>query len=112
VALDILSAKDPEQMLFEWDEANITHIAEHEVSPAEAEQVIDDSPLYLDYSIQSGEVRHREIGETATGRILVVVSTTRVERIRVITAYSPSRSLRKIYLTYKESEQHGKARSS
>jgi len=54
---------------FDWDEANIAHIAEHDVVPAEAEQVIDNSPLYLDYSIQSGEVRHREIGETATGRI-------------------------------------------
>jgi uncharacterized DUF497 family protein len=99
-------------ILFDWDEANIAHIAEHDVMPAEAEQVIDNSPLYLDYSIQGGEIRHREIGETATGRILLVVSTTRMDRMRVITAYSPSRSLRNIYLTYKESEQHGKAHSS
>ncbi len=98
--------------LFDWDEANILHIAEHDVTPAEAEQVIDTNPLYLDYSIQSGEVRHREIGETATGRILLVVSIIRNDRIRVITAYSPSRSLRVMYLTYKESERHGKANSS
>jgi uncharacterized DUF497 family protein len=98
--------------IFDWDEANIAHIAEHDVMPAEAEQVIESCPLYLDYSMQSGEIRHREVGETATGRILLVVSTTRNDRLRVITAYPPSRSLRITYLTYKESEQHGKANSS
>jgi len=98
--------------MFDWDAENILHIAEHDVTPAEAEQVIDSNPVYLDYSIQSGEVRHREIGETAAGRILLAISIIRNDRIRVITAYSPSRSLRTMYLTYKESEQHGKANSS
>jgi uncharacterized DUF497 family protein len=98
--------------LFDWDEANIAHIAEHDVTPAEAEQVVTNCPLYLDYSIQSGEIRHREVGETATGRILLVVSTIRNDRIRVITAYPPSRSLRTTYLSFKEAEQHGKANSS
>jgi uncharacterized DUF497 family protein len=99
-------------VLFDWDEANIAHIAHHEVTPEEAEQVIENSPLYLDYSMQGNEIRHREVGETATGRILLVVSTTRNDQIRVITAYPPSRSLRMIYLTFKESEQHGKENSS
>jgi uncharacterized protein len=99
-------------MSFEWDAENLLHIAEHDVTPEEAEQVIDNSPLYLDYTIQSGEIRHREVGETAAGRILQVVSTTRNDQMRVITAYPPSRSLRIVYLTYKESEQHGKANSS
>ena len=98
--------------MFDWDEANIAHIAGHGVAPGEAEEVIDSSPLYLDYSIQGGEIRYREVGETATGRILLVVSTTRNDRIRVITAYPPSRSLRTTYLAYRESEQRGKAHSS
>jgi len=99
-------------VLFDWDEENIAHIAEHDVTPAEAEHVIDNGPLYIDYSIPGGEIRHREVGETATGRILLVVSTTRGDQIRVITAYPPSRSLRMTYLTFKESEQHGKENSS
>jgi uncharacterized DUF497 family protein len=98
--------------MFDWDGANITHIAEHDVTPEEAEQVIENSPLYLDYSMQGGEIRHREVGETAAGRILLVVSTTRNDLIRVVTAYPPSRSLRMTYLTFKELEQHGKENSS
>jgi uncharacterized DUF497 family protein len=97
---------------FDWDEANITHIAEHDVLPFEAEEVVDSQPLYLDYLIEMGEARHREIGETLAGRILIVVSTVRGERTRVVTAYAPSRSLRMTYLSFKESEQHGKKNSS
>jgi uncharacterized DUF497 family protein len=99
-------------ILFVWDEANTTHIAEHGVTPAEAEHVIENGPLYIDYSIQGGEIRHREVGETVTGRVLLVVSTTRDDQIRVITAFPPSRSLRTTYLTFKESEQHGKENPS
>jgi uncharacterized protein len=93
-------------------EQTLPTFAEHDVTPEEAEQVIENGPLYLDYSIQSDEIRHREVGETARGRILLVVSTTRNDQIRVITAYPPSRSLRTTYLTFKESEQHGKENSS
>jgi hypothetical protein len=34
--------------MFDWDEANIRHIAEHGVLPSEAEEVILRSPLDLD----------------------------------------------------------------
>lgn len=63
--------------MFDWDEANIAHIAEHDVLPHEAEEVIDNQPLYLDHSVEDGEERYREMGETLTGRVLVVVSTLR-----------------------------------
>jgi len=98
--------------MFDWDESNIAHIAKHDVLPHEAEEVINDQPLYLDYSIEDGEERHRELGETYAGRVLVVVSTLRNERTRVITAYPPGRSLLLTYLAFKESEQHGKANHS
>ncbi len=61
---------------FDWDAANIAHIAEHNVQPHEAEEVYNNNPVYLDYLIEDGEQRHREIGETLAGRILIVVSTT------------------------------------
>jgi uncharacterized protein len=99
-------------MHFDWDEANITHIAEHDVLPHEAEEVIENQPLYLDHFVEDGEERYREMGETFTGRVLIVVSTLRNEHTRVVTAYSPERSLLLRYLAFKESEQHGKANYS
>lgn len=98
--------------MFDWDEANITHIAEHDVLPSEAEEVIANNPLALDYSSQNAETRYREVGETLSGRILVVVSTLRNEFIRVVTAYPPSRSLRLTYLKHKEYEQNGEENPS
>jgi uncharacterized DUF497 family protein len=97
---------------FDWDEANIAHIAAHDVLPHEAEEVIENQPLYLDYSVEDGEERYREIGETSTGRVLMILSTLRNERTRVITAFAPTRSLLLRYLAFRESEQHGKANHS
>jgi len=99
-------------MPFDWDEANITHIARHNVLPHEAEDTYNNNPLYLDYSIEDGEERHREIGETLTGRILVIVSTMRGDLVRIVTAYPPERPLRLTYLAFKEYEQHGKENHS
>jgi len=97
---------------FDWDEANIIHIAAHDVSPQEAEEAYLSDPLYLDYDIEDGEVRHREIGETRVGRILVIVSTMRGDLVRIVTAYPAERPLRLAYLAFKESEQHGKENHS
>ncbi len=41
---------------FDWDEANIGHIAEHGVTPSEAEEVIGNQPLDLDYELREGEI--------------------------------------------------------
>ncbi|MBB5062034.1 BrnT family toxin [Granulicella mallensis] len=98
--------------MFDWDEANITHIAEHDVLPSEAEEVIANSPLDLGYSSHNDETRYREVGETLAGRILVVVSTLRNGLTRVVTAYPPSRALRLTYLEYKEFEQNGEENPS
>jgi uncharacterized protein len=65
------------------DEANIAHVAEHDVLPHEAEEVIENQPIYLDHFVEDGEERYREIGEAHTGRVLIVVSTLRNERTRV-----------------------------
>jgi uncharacterized DUF497 family protein len=98
--------------MFDWDKANIAHIAKHEVLPHEAEEAYSSNPLYLDYSIEDGEERHREVGETLAGRILVVVSTMRGDLVRIVTAYAAERPLRLTYLAFKESEQHGKENHS
>ena len=98
--------------MFNWDEANIAHIAAHDVEPHEAEEAYDSNPLYLDYSIEDGELRHREVGETLASRILVVVSTMRGDLTRVVTAYPAERPLRVTYLAFKEAEHHGKENHS
>jgi uncharacterized DUF497 family protein len=55
---------------FDWDEGNRTHIASHDVTCEEAEQVINHDPLDLEFQREDGEERFLQIGQTASGRIL------------------------------------------
>ena len=87
---------------FDWDDFNIAHIAEHGVLPEETEEVIARNPLDLDYEWRNGEARFRQVGETAQGRILVVVATERNALTRVVTAYAASAVMRRIYLGYRK----------
>jgi uncharacterized DUF497 family protein len=98
--------------MFDWDEGNIAHIAEHGVFPDEAEEVVLNNPLDIDYRVEDGEVRVRQVGETAEGRILAVATTERGNLIRVVTAYDASPFLRSTYRKYKESWLYGKASST
>lgn len=98
--------------MFDWDEANIAHIAEHDVVPHEAEEIIANNPLDLSYEICDGEIRFRQVGETRVGRILVVVSTQRKGLTRVITAHKPSSFLRSTYLKYRTEFFDGEENSS
>lgn len=77
---------------FEWDAGNIEHIALHGVSPEEAEYVLQHPTLDMGYQDWHDEERYTEVGATAKGRILVVVTTWRGDRIRVVSAYDASRS--------------------
>jgi hypothetical protein len=54
--------------LFEWDDANILHLAEHDVMPEEAEEVILGGPLDIGYEVVDGEERSSHVGETNEGR--------------------------------------------
>jgi uncharacterized DUF497 family protein len=87
--------------LFEWDEANLQHIAAHGVSAAEAEEALLLSPLELDSYIIDGEQRFEDAGETAAGRILKVISVLRGDAIRVVTAFDASAHTKRIYLESK-----------
>jgi len=82
---------------FEWDEANTTHISRHKVTPEEAEQVLLGASLPIEAEERSGEERHTELGNTAAGRLLVVVWTWRQERIRVVTAFPANRKWRTVW---------------
>lgn len=87
---------DPER--FEWDASNIRKVELHKITPEEAEQVLDNDPLYQ-YPQHSGEEeRYLVYGETNSGRMLAVALTVRGERIRVITAYDMDADQKRRYL--------------
>ena len=88
----------PEDLLFDWDSANVDHIASHRVTPAEAEQVMANDPVDLDFAIIGEEERWTAIGHTGRLRILVIVWTVRDNAIRIVTAWEAPRTLHKTYL--------------
>ncbi len=85
------------QIEFDWDEANIGHIARHAVQQQEAEDVILNDPLDLGIEIVEGEERCLNLGTTSKARILLVVTTWREDRVRVVTAFEPAKRLVQLY---------------
>jgi len=86
---------------FEWDAGNLDHIARHDVTAAEAEQVILGDPLDIELQIEDGsddEERLLQIGETAKGRILQLLTTWRSGMVRVISAWDAPRQMKSYYL--------------
>jgi uncharacterized DUF497 family protein len=83
---------------FDCDEANLSHIAAHEVSAEEAEQVLNNDPLELDVQHVQGEERFPAVGVTNNGRFLVVIVTERNQKVRVVTAYPADNRVIAIYL--------------
>jgi uncharacterized DUF497 family protein len=80
---------------FDWDEANIGHIARHGVTPEEVEQAFANNPLVVLAVLErSGEERVLCAGFTDGGRPLQFVYTVRRGRIRVVTAHTASRKVR------------------
>jgi uncharacterized protein len=86
---------------FDWDDENRGHVAAHDVSCAEAEQVIKNEPFDLEFQTENGEERFVQLGETNAGRILVVVSTRRKTWIRVITAFDAPKAMKSVYIVQK-----------
>jgi uncharacterized DUF497 family protein len=83
---------------FEWDEGNIEDIALHGVTPEDAEYVLLHPTLDVGYEDWHGEERYAEVGATASGRILLVWTTWRGDRIRVVTAFDAPKQDASAYL--------------
>jgi uncharacterized protein len=84
--------------MYDWDEHNTAHIAEHDVEPEEAEEALTDHDRVVGKSYNVAAERRRAIiGRTETGRLLFVVITRRGRRIRVVTAYDAEEPHRKQY---------------
>jgi uncharacterized DUF497 family protein len=94
--------------VFNWDEQNIAHLALHQISPAEAEQVVKNRPRDLEFELRNGEERVTQIGETDAGRILIVVSTTQGKEVRVVTAWPAKERLRRYFQTQKRNRNVGR----
>lgn len=88
----------PEEIGFDWDDGNIRHMAAHDVTPAEFEQVLNNDPVELDYELIDNENRYRAVGLTSGGRLLSVVFTVRNGRVRGVTAFQASVSDKKAFL--------------
>jgi uncharacterized DUF497 family protein len=80
--------------VFEWDDANVDHIAEYGVEPEEAEEAVDDR-FKAAVSAHSG--RDRIIGKTGDGRVLCVVLDRRATGWRVVTARDATDSEKRAY---------------
>jgi uncharacterized DUF497 family protein len=69
--------------VFEWDDANLEHIAKHGFTPEDAESVIlDPKRVRIDTYTPRGERRYGVIGRGQGGRILHVVFVVRSGKIR------------------------------
>jgi uncharacterized DUF497 family protein len=85
-----------------WDEANIAHIALHEVTKDEVDEVCQNAP-----NLEEGySGRIRLIGSSQSGRMLAVVLAPKEEHIYyVVTARPASRKERKHYKEIKGGEK-------
>src|SRR6202521_5364704 len=92
---------------FDWGEANIGHLARHSVLPEEAEQVILNHPVDVGTEIVEGEERYLNLGATVQGRVLLVVTTWREDRVRVVTAFEPIKWLIQFYYQEREVIHYG-----
>lgn len=94
-------------MPFVWNAGNTDHIARHNISPEEAEQVVENDPFDIVRYLRNGEERLNQVGETDAGRVLVVVTTQRGELTRVVTAHPADRDMRALYAQLKEADDAG-----
>ena len=72
---------------FEWDQANWPKCGKHGVTQADIETVLSGQPdIYPDPAHSGTEQRFLAIGQTNTGRHLLIAFTVRHHRIRPISA--------------------------
>jgi hypothetical protein len=82
---------------FEWDDDNTSHLARHDVVPADVEAAYANDPLFLQ-NVPEQTATHVMIGPDARGRILfVAILKTETNGIwRAITSWE-SRAARRLY---------------
>jgi uncharacterized protein len=71
--------------MFEWDNGNLDHIAEHGVDDWEVEEAMEDRRRIPFPAVYGG--RLGIVGRTGDGRLLVVIYEQQGNLVRVVTAY-------------------------
>jgi len=84
-------------MLFDWDAANVAHIARHGITSTECEEAYYNGPLVIKHQRRKRERRRLCLGETNSGRLLAFVVTERRGKIRFVTAYPMPPQMREFY---------------
>jgi uncharacterized DUF497 family protein len=91
---------------FEWDRGNAAKSFEkHGATCAEAEEVFTEGrfiPIGEQYQPPAPEPRYGVLGETRRGKLLFLVFTLRVQRVRVISARPMNARGRKFYASLRE----------
>jgi uncharacterized DUF497 family protein len=99
---------------FDWDTGNLDHIARHNIKQEEAEQAVGGESLDIEMQVAGdGESEERllQIGETANGRILQLLTTWRGGKVRVISAWDAPKQLKTYYLAEMR-RRHGSSKDS
>jgi hypothetical protein len=73
-------------MLFDWDAANVEHIARHGITPDECEEACRNGPMVIERQKRKKGRRRLCLGETNRGRLLTFVVIERTGKIRFVTA--------------------------
>ncbi len=84
-------------MEFDWDAANLKHIARHGITPEEAEEAVLIEPLEADVQPHESEKRMLCFGRAKSGRLLTILYTERRGKIRVVTAYAMTKQQQRMY---------------
>ncbi len=85
-------------MRFEWDAANIEHIADNHVRPSQAEEAVSDPNRITRYvGWIRGQRRVLLIGRSRNKRIVLVIIAPRPGVLRVVTAYKANQHMERVY---------------
>jgi uncharacterized DUF497 family protein len=82
---------------FEWDKHNERHLARHDISRTDAEDVLSGDHFLFEDQLVGDEQRWMAVGATRTGRILSIVFTVRGEAIRPIMGWMADKSTADLY---------------
>src|SRR5580704_11251924 len=83
---------------FDWDAHNEQHLAKHEISRLDVEDVLTGNHILLEYQMEGDEQRWVAVGATRTGRILDIVFALRGEAIRPITGWAADKETAALFL--------------
>jgi len=82
---------------FDWNEGNLEHIKRHKVKAKECEELFFNKPFILveDKIHSQIEKRFRAYGKTDKNRLVTIIYTIRVNKVRVILARDQNKKERK-----------------